>query len=55
MEVTAPAPFVFQFLEVRELEPGVRIATPSNDGEQCTTHYPESVGIINSYSDTCSD
>lgn len=48
------APFVYRFLEVRDMEPGVVVQTVSGS-ERCWTNYPESRGVLNSYSDSCSD
>ena len=50
----AAMPFVFGFLEVREFEPGVVVHSVSG-AEDCWTEYPESRGVLNSYSDSCSD
>ena len=46
-------PFVYAFLEVREWGPSVKVLC--GEGETCTTEYPESRGVLNSYSDSCSD
>ena len=46
--------FPDSLLEVREWEPGVMVQVVS-ESEQCWTEYPESRGVINSYSDSCSD
>ena len=48
-------PFISRFFEVRDPEPGVRVILSQDGGEDCWTEYPESVGLWNSYSDSCSD
>jgi hypothetical protein len=48
-------PLVYSLFEVRDPEPGVTVLHVSEAGEECWTNYPESRGILNSYSDSCSD
>lgn len=53
-EQTSLAPFILHFVETRDLAPGVTVKMVDG-AEDCWTEYPESRGIVGSYSDSCSD
>jgi hypothetical protein len=53
--IASVTPFIFGFFETRDPEPGVRLRLSRGSGEDEWTDYPESRGVINSYSDSRSD
>jgi hypothetical protein len=53
--VASAKPWIFAFFEVRDSEPGVRLRLSRGSGEDEWTEYPESRGVVNSYSDSRSD
>jgi len=53
--IASLVPFVFGFFETRDSEPGVRLRLSRGSGEDEWTEYPESRGVVNSYTDTRSD
>jgi len=53
--IASSKPFIFDFFEARDPEPGVRVRLSHASGEDEWTEYPESRGVINSYTDSRSD